>query len=227
MNKLERYYDRLSAVERFKLSLAALSRGAEVEARTLAETCPTGSYRLKDPAFARRIEASTQVVMVLALELVPRLAIVRLLDGQADYVGGCLELMESCGFDSAIDAHWRALDPDRGADRDKLPMPDMEALAAGAAGVSLQVTGRLRDFWSKARARELATMAAVLECFGRFSQSEWAMTGTEALREHAALFHDLDQYQDELAQIRADDETAERVESQFRDLWRSLIGDNQ
>jgi len=46
MNKLQKHYDKLSDLERFRLALAAIERDDEAELRALRETAPRATYKM-------------------------------------------------------------------------------------------------------------------------------------------------------------------------------------
>jgi hypothetical protein len=73
-------YHELKSEERFRLATAAGARGDEREFERLVSTCPTVRYRMADPAYLDRVEASRDLAVAVALELAPRLAQVRMLD---------------------------------------------------------------------------------------------------------------------------------------------------
>jgi len=84
---------------------------------------------------------------------------------------------------------------------------------------------RLRAFWSKTRAFELNSVAAILAGFDQFALSEWSLSGAEARQEHATLFEDLGPLRTELdhAQAQVDLEASGVYLSVFRALWETLI----
>jgi len=100
MNRLERNYDRLTGVERFRLVIAACARGDDTEVRTLADTCPSFDYRTKDWECFGRINASAHVVASLALDLAPRLHLIRFADTQDRLLEFTFEMVEEQAFRS-------------------------------------------------------------------------------------------------------------------------------
>ncbi len=106
-------------------------------------------------------------------------------------------------------------------------MPDLKALAAGAAGMPYDVTRSLRDFWRKMRDHKLSAIASILESFDRFTKAEWAMTGPEALEAHGELFEDLEPYWDELAEAEPDPAAVDKSAEMVGRLWRQLLHQQQ
>jgi len=60
--KLSRHYDSLTPDERFKLALAALSRGDEDELLQLYATCPRKTYSMPDAAFHDKLEVAKEPI---------------------------------------------------------------------------------------------------------------------------------------------------------------------
>ena len=77
---LGKLYNRFTSEERFRLVIEALSRGDEEEAERLAETCPRATYIMSEPAYGDRLRASSEIAMVLCLDLAPRLAKLRMIE---------------------------------------------------------------------------------------------------------------------------------------------------
>jgi len=70
MNKLWRYYDKLTAVERVNLVLAAQERGDETEVHALENACPLAkSVRYEGRMLALGLVASLLVVQLLACQV--------------------------------------------------------------------------------------------------------------------------------------------------------------
>lgn len=67
-NNLGKYYDVINPEERFKLLLAALTRGDEDEAQKLRKTCPKKHYSMSDAAYSDRLEASRDVATAFTID---------------------------------------------------------------------------------------------------------------------------------------------------------------
>jgi hypothetical protein len=76
---LDKLYDRLTPVERFKLDIEAMARGDEEESRRLVETCPRRSYVMNDLGFAGRWDGAIQMTLVTLLDLRPVVAKLRMI----------------------------------------------------------------------------------------------------------------------------------------------------
>lgn len=72
-NSFGRFYDRLTAEERFRLDMEAMARGDEAESRRLVESCPQKTYTQNDDAFVRRCEAAKEITLCLCIDLLGRL----------------------------------------------------------------------------------------------------------------------------------------------------------
>ena len=94
----------------------------------------------------------------------------------------------------------------------------------GAAGVPYLITGRLREFWRKLRARELGNVASILEGFDRFTSEQWDMAGPEALEAHRELFEALEPYREELAALEVDPTAGDVTAEALARLWKRRTG---
>ncbi len=63
-DRLGKLYDRFDPEERFRLTLEALARGDEREAKRLSESCPLRTYMIKDLAYCDRLRASRQITTI-------------------------------------------------------------------------------------------------------------------------------------------------------------------
>ena len=79
--RLSRHYDRLEALERFRLIIAAQARNDEVELERLASSCPRGRYECPEAAVHDRLELAQEFVLALLVELGPPAAKLELLGG--------------------------------------------------------------------------------------------------------------------------------------------------
>jgi hypothetical protein len=73
-DELGKVYYFLTAEERFRLSIEALSRGDEAEVKRLDENCPQETYSMNQAVYTDRCWASKAIVDVLCSTLAPRLA---------------------------------------------------------------------------------------------------------------------------------------------------------
>lgn len=62
LNLKDNHYKQLSSIERFKLAVAAFSRGDDAEITRLKRTCPTKNYTMIDCEYTNRIAGLTWVI---------------------------------------------------------------------------------------------------------------------------------------------------------------------
>src|SRR5919107_87151 len=77
-NDLGKLYDRLTPKERFKLVVEAQIRGDNKEFRQLIQSAPRYTYEQADPAYTALVRASKNLTWTICLDLLPRLANVRM-----------------------------------------------------------------------------------------------------------------------------------------------------
>lgn len=79
--RLSRHYDRLEALERFRLVVAARARDDETELERLTASCPRETYSGYEAAISDRLELIQEFVLALLAELGPLAAKLELLGG--------------------------------------------------------------------------------------------------------------------------------------------------
>lgn len=79
-DRLGKLYDRFDSEERFRLTLEALARGDEQEAKRLSGSCPLRTYTMKDVAYSDRLHASRQITTIVYLDLARILAGLRIIE---------------------------------------------------------------------------------------------------------------------------------------------------
>lgn len=79
--RLSRHYDRLGALERFRLVVAARARDDETELERLTASCPRETYQACEAAVCDRLELMQEFVLALLVELGPLAAKLELLGG--------------------------------------------------------------------------------------------------------------------------------------------------
>ena len=104
---LAKLYDQLTIEERFRLRIRALARRDKVDCERLDRACPDRGYR----AYCDRVDTSGELVLLTLIELMPKLAKLRMLDALLPLV----EHMEAAARDAATGAYldglevgWRA-----------------------------------------------------------------------------------------------------------------------
>jgi hypothetical protein len=66
---LHRYYDRLTAEERFRLDVLAMARGDSQESERITNTCPRRDYIMNDWGFVGRWQAAQVLAMLAYMDL--------------------------------------------------------------------------------------------------------------------------------------------------------------
>jgi hypothetical protein len=74
---MSRRYDRLDGAERFRLAIEAAARGDELERGRLRDAAPMPKYRITDPEYRDRVDASYQLAVTFALFALPASAELR------------------------------------------------------------------------------------------------------------------------------------------------------
>lgn len=77
---LDRFYDRLTPEERFRLDIEAHARGDERESRRLVDSCPIRNYNMTDWAFSGRWQTATQIVMAVCVDLAQHMSRLHMID---------------------------------------------------------------------------------------------------------------------------------------------------
>jgi hypothetical protein len=169
-------YDVLSADERHRLALEARARDDEQEWDRLVASCPLarrrdGSpalFKLTDPAFTDRWDASHALAVAVALAIVPELARLSLLETIAGLFEGALAVGVKAGWESV----------DEAADEDEIDnvVGDLPAVRA-----CREVAERKR-----------AEVAGVFEAFAAVCRDELGLPPETVLRAHLGLSLNLD-----------------------------------
>jgi hypothetical protein len=79
-DRLGKLYDRFDPEERFRLTLEAMARGDEQEAKRLSGSCPLRTYTMKDVAYSDRLHASWQITTIVYQDLARILAGLRMIE---------------------------------------------------------------------------------------------------------------------------------------------------
>jgi hypothetical protein len=83
-----RHYGQLDPGERFRLALEAGARDDDRERARLAQSAPMYPVRVTDPAYTDLVDASRELALVVALDLAPRIATLRLLTAVPELFAG-------------------------------------------------------------------------------------------------------------------------------------------
>jgi len=211
--------------ERFRLAIAALSRDDVEEVRSLVDTCPRFDYRMKDWEYFERADAAVHIVMLLDLELAPRLYPIRFLDNQDRLAEFTFEWLEEqaalswmAGFKHA-GGDMKALE----AVSDDPEAKDLERIFLEAEAGTQGITLHLRQFWSQVREKKRQAIATILAGFDAFTRDTWGIGAGEAIKVHSVMFEDLSPYLKEIGEVPVAEDTVKRNAASFKRLWRSLI----
>jgi hypothetical protein len=81
---LGKFYDRLTPEERFRLVVEAEARGDEREFSRLVRSAPRHTYIEADPSYTGRVRASKDIIWAVCLDLLLRLAEMRMVRAFAE-----------------------------------------------------------------------------------------------------------------------------------------------
>ena len=104
-NSLHRYYDRLSAEERFRLDVMAMARGDEAESERLVLSCPRFSYTMNDRKFAGRWQGVIEITLRLYIPLGEQLAKLQMVDAFREMIPYSQSLLNNIAFEAYFDGH--------------------------------------------------------------------------------------------------------------------------
>lgn len=129
---LGKLYDQLTIEERFRLRLRALARGDHADCQRLDRTCSGLQYR----AYCDRLEASEVLTLCTMVELLPKLAKLRMVGAvrpMVAYLEAAAEDGAAMGYLDGYAAGWRAA----GKRGDPPSVPEDELTAAAARAYRL------------------------------------------------------------------------------------------
>jgi len=99
--RLSDHYAVLDPQERFRLALEAGARGDDEERELLVSSAAMCSYRITDPAYQDRVDASRELALAVALDLGPRLSQLRLIRAAREALPRAVALGVECGLRSS------------------------------------------------------------------------------------------------------------------------------
>jgi hypothetical protein len=227
MTKLERSYDRLTGDERFRLIIAALARGDEAEFTSLAETCPSFAYRMRDWECFGRFNASLHVVASLALDLAPRLHSIRLLDTQDRLLELTFEMVKEQAIRSWM-AGFKLAGGDVKAleafsDDTEAAPSDLERSFLEAGTGTEEIALCLRQHLSQVREEKLQAIASTVAGFDAFAKEAWGIDAAEVIKAHSGMLEDLSPYLKEIGEVPVAEDTVRSNTASFECLWRSFV----
>ena len=226
MHKVHRHYGRLTGNERFSLFLAAMARGDEEEAMALGSSCPKITYTQRDLEFHYRALAQREVMMVLYLEITKHLAALRLIQPAEKIANTLASDLAMCAFDSAIEAHWNAVDPGGNADSRALDdprIPNTEQLMSGSVLRAQVMSENFAVMWDTPRRHALEGIAHWLARLDSFSSEEWGVSGDGAMRTMFELFDDLEPFREQVSAIEVVPDRRDGCYETLAALWKSTL----
>jgi hypothetical protein len=110
----EKLYDEFTAEERFRLVIAAMARADKADVERLGRTCPKKTYTMSDAAYSDRLEVCETLTLVILLELMPKLAKLRMVDVFryiGEYLGGLIDdatcIVYMAGYKAGAGEAWK------------------------------------------------------------------------------------------------------------------------
>jgi hypothetical protein len=239
---LDKLYDRLTPVERFKLDIEAMARGDEEESRRLVETCPRRSYVMNDVGFAGRWNGAIQMTLVTLLHITPGVAKLRMIAAFRTVLPYCRTLAQDDAHFAYFDGHeagsrhaWESA----GMEREPPGWEDDEGTAEENADPAMdgdleKISLRVEESFDLIRGglldrleRELAEeVVAVWKAYTRFCEEEIGLGAEKVLR---ATFEPVLQnvrFLEELADrlgLEPEPATVEEYRAALAEGWRRFV----
>lgn len=239
---LDKLYDRLTPVERFKLDIEAMARGDEEESRRLVETCPRRSYVMNDVGFAGRWNGAIQMTLVTLLHITPGVAKLRMIAAFRTVLPYCRTLAQDDAQFAYFDGHeagsrhaWESA----GMEREPPGWEDDEGTAEENADPAMdgdleKIALRVEESFELIRGglldrleRELAgEVVAVWKAYTRFCEEEIGLGAEKVLR---ATFEPVLQnvrFLEELADrlgLEPESATVEEYRAVLVEGWRRVV----
>jgi hypothetical protein len=199
--RLERGYERLSAGERFRLTVAAEARADSAELERLLRSCPRLSYRLCDPAFGDRCERSFELTMGVLAEL-------QAIAGKLDVVAAAEQAARVLFAAAADEADFEAY-------RITGHMPAVRRAVR-------RERGRFRGLLRRVRRTLLTQGATLAQAFAVVCREELEVDPQQLFAAVAAPYTGL--YEEFLAES-ADADALEAMRAELSDAWRIGISE--
>ena len=142
--------------------------------------------------------------MVLYLEITNHLATLRLIQPAEKIASRLASDLVMCAFDSAIEAHWNAVDPGGDADSRALDdprKPNIDQLISGSVLRAQVMTENFRVMWEMPKTIALEGIAHWLAGLDSFSREEWGISGDGAMQTMYELFDELEPYLDKVSAV--------------------------
>jgi hypothetical protein len=225
MSKPPKGYDRFTGEERFKLVMAALARNDESDAAALSDSCPSFHYMAKDLNYCDRLRAQEKVMLTFCLSVTPFLNTLDMIEGFRPITGDYADLFAMCAFDSAVEAHWRAVDPGGQPETrsfDDPRAPSLDDIMSGYSGSVWTLAKRMDAMWDKARREALVALASSLEALERFADEQWGVSGEGAIEPMKELFEGLPRHQAALRQVSPNEGMVAYNHQALNAMWHLL-----
>ena len=227
---LDKLYDRFTPEERFRLVIEAQARGDEDDVRRLVRSCPRHAYTMTDAAYSDRLLAVNSLVDVVALDLSPRIARAKIIEGFEEALPFTYNSCANEALMSYFDGHKTGLQWawEKAGMSGEPPEPEdeeyddsnLELIEARIHGASERFTGMLTKL-----KREVAKEArAIWEAFVLFCREE---LGLEPEKPVQVFFEPLLSEVEELRRLteglEIDQEAVERYGEVIRSGWQRSL----
>ena len=164
--------------------------------------------------------------MLLHSEINKHLAALRLIEPAEKIANSFASELAMCAFDSAIDAHWSAIDPGSDAESRALDdprMPSMEQLTNSGVLRAHAINKLFDQMWVIPRAHALEGIAHWLAGLDNFSREEWGISGEGAMRTMLELFDELEPYEKQVSAITIEPDRRDSCCETLAALWKSSL----
>jgi hypothetical protein len=232
-NGLGKLYDRLTPKERFKLVMEAEVRGDKKESGQLIQSAPRYTYEQADSAYTDLVKASKDLTWVVCLDLLPRLADMRMASAFAEILplacGAFAEDARACylrGRREGAERAWRAA----GKDGD-LPEEEPNGEGSGAkealGRLSVRMEWASEGFADLARKLELENAKgarALWEAFSNFCVEELGVEPKKLVKMwFEAALPEVEELEARTQEVAAEREEVEKNEAAIEEGWRKLV----
>jgi hypothetical protein len=233
---LGKLYNRFTGEERFRLVIEALFRGDEEEAESLSETCPRATYTMSELAYGDRLKASSQITMVLCLDLTPRLAKLRMIEAFQEILPYLFNRSIDEAHSSYLDGHeagskraWEAAgkegDPPGWAEGDEEDEdPVMEEELRRVSSRLKEEAGDFADFLEEPTRHIVRDTLTIWKAFEGFCTKELLLEPEKLVKAwFEPMLPDIEKLKDIPDSPEADPERLEEYEAALKRTWRKLV----
>jgi hypothetical protein len=225
-NGLHRHYDRLTAEERFRLDVLAMSRGDKQESERLVTSCPRFTYTMNDRSFTGRWLGALDLTLRAYLDVAGYLDRIKTIEA----VRVVLPYHETFARDRMLNAFveghragarqgWREADGEGVAPEwplDGVDEKKVDELAESGASVLPEILDGLE--------RQQATHALTIwRGFGVFCEERMGLAATKilgvALEPSLRRVEELEAMSERL-DLEPDEESVEEIRDELAEAWR-------